>query len=80
MAQDGERVGVLRVAGRQDLELRAVGERQPQVLRHPVRLDEHGLLGELRADRARGVEAASTPSGSSSSVPSGRMTFIAVPG
>ena len=57
VAEDGERVGILRVARRQDLERRAVGERQPQVLRHPVRLHEHGLLGELRADRARGVEA-----------------------
>ena len=58
VAQHGERVGILRVARRQDLELRAVGQRQPQVLRHAVRLDQHGLLGELRADRARSVETA----------------------
>ena len=57
VTEHGERVGILRVARRQDLELRAVGERQPQVLRHAVGLHEHGLLGELRADRARGVEA-----------------------
>ena len=58
VAEHGERVGILRVARRQDLEAGAVRERQPQVLRHPVRLDEHGLLGELRPDRAGGVEPA----------------------
>ena len=58
VAENGERVGILRVARRQDLEPGAVRERQPQVLRHPVGLDEHGLLGELRPDRAGGVEPA----------------------
>ncbi len=58
MPEHGERVGILRVARRQDLQLRPVGERQPQILRHAVRLDEHGLLGELRPDRARRVEPA----------------------
>ncbi len=58
VAQDGERVGILRIAGRQDLELRAVGQRQPEILRDAVRLHQHRLLGELRPDRARRVEAA----------------------
>ena len=79
VAEDGERVGILRVARRQDLQLGAVRERQPQILRHAVGLDEHRLLGELRPDRARGVEAGGAV-GSSSSVPSGRITFIVVPG
>ena len=57
MAEHGERVGILRVARRQDLELGAVGKRQPEILRHPVCLDEHRLLGELRPDRAGRVEA-----------------------
>ncbi len=54
--QDGERVGVARVARRQDLDALAVRERRAQVAHGPVRADEHGLLGEPRADRARGVE------------------------
>ena len=58
VAEHGERVRILRVARRQDLELGAVRERQPQILRHPVGLDEHRLLGELRPDRAGGVEPA----------------------
>ena len=57
VAQDVERVGVAGVARRQELDLLAVRERQPQVLDEPFGADEHGLLGELRADRARGVEA-----------------------
>ena len=56
MAQDGERVGIVRVARGQDLDRLAVGERQPQVLHLAVRAHEHRLLGELRPDRARGVE------------------------
>ena len=31
--------------------------RQAEILNGAVRADEHGLLGELRPDRARGVEA-----------------------
>ena len=56
VAQHGERVGVARVPRRQDLDRLAVAERQAQVLHLPVRADEHRLLGELRTDRARGVE------------------------
>ena len=79
VAEHRERIGIVRVARRQDLERRAVGKREPQVLRHAVGFHEHRLLGELRTDRAGGVEAVA-PSGSSSAVPSGRMTFIVDPG
>ena len=57
MAEDVERVGIVGVARREELDPLAVGERRAQVLRRAVDLDEHGLLGELRPDRARGVEA-----------------------
>ena len=57
MAEDGEGVRVVLVADGQELDRRPVGERQPQVLDVPVRADEHRLLGQLRADRARGIEA-----------------------
>ena len=56
VAQDVERVGILRVAGRQDLDLLAVLEWRAQVLDEPVRAHEDGLLGQLRPDRARRVE------------------------
>ena len=56
--EDVERVRVGRVAGREDLDGRAVRERQPQVLGRTVRADEDGLLGELRPDRAGGIEPA----------------------
>ena len=56
VAEHVERVGVARVARRQDLDRLAVLERQAQVLDVAVRADEHRLLGELRPDRARGVE------------------------
>ena len=58
VAEDGERVGVVVVARRQDLERRAVGQRQPEVARLAVDAREHGLLGELRPDRAGGIERA----------------------
>ena len=58
MAEDGESVCVVRVAGRQDLDLIAVRERQAQVARLPVRAHQHRLLGELRTDCPRSVEAA----------------------
>ena len=58
MAQDVEGVGILPVARRQDLDLLAVGERQPEVPDAPVRAHEHRLLGELGPDRARSVEPA----------------------
>ncbi len=56
MAQNRERVRVLAVARRQELDPRTLGERQAQVLDAPVGADEHGLLGELRPDRAGSVE------------------------
>ena len=56
VAQHVERVRVLRVARREELDPLAVGERQPQVARRTVDAREHGLLGELRPDRAGGVE------------------------
>jgi hypothetical protein len=54
--EHGQRVGVVLVADGQDLDLLPVLERQAQILHGAVRAQEHGLLGELRADRARGVE------------------------
>ena len=57
VAQDVERVGVVAVARGQELHRLAVGKRRPQVLDRAVRAHEHGLLGELRPDRPRGVEA-----------------------
>jgi hypothetical protein len=57
VTQDVQRVGVVLVARREDLNLLAVAQRQAQVLHVAVRADEHGLLRELRTDRARGVEA-----------------------
>jgi hypothetical protein len=56
VAQDGEGVGIVLVARRQDLNRLAVLERQAQVLDVSVRAHEHRLLGELRPDRACGVE------------------------
>jgi hypothetical protein len=56
VAQDGERVGVVLVAGGEDLDPLAVLERQPEVLDAAVRADEHRLLREALADRAGGVE------------------------
>src|SRR5918994_313133 len=57
VAQHEERIRIVRVAGRQDLDRLAVLERQPQVLGGAVLADQHRLLGQLRADRPRGVEA-----------------------
>ena len=57
MAQHVERVRIGAVARRQELDRLAVRERKADVLDGPVRAHEHGLLGELRPDRARGVEA-----------------------
>ena len=57
MAQHGEGVRIVLVTDGQDLDRLAVLQRQAQVLRASVRTYEDGLLGELRADRARGVEA-----------------------
>ena len=52
-----ESIRILGVAGRQDLQARAVGQRQAKVLRRPVGLDQDGLFRELRADRAGRVES-----------------------
>ena len=57
MPQHVERIGIVRVAGGQDLDLLPVLERRAQVLNVPVRADQNGLLGELGADRAGGLEA-----------------------
>ena len=56
VAEDVERVGIVSVARRQDLDRLAVLERQPQVLQLPVRAHENGLLSELGADRGGRVE------------------------
>jgi hypothetical protein len=55
--EDEEGIRVVRVARRQEPDALAVRERQTQIARRAVHLDEHGLLGELRPDRACGVEA-----------------------
>ena len=57
VAQHGERVRVLTVARGQDLDRLAVLERRRTSCTRPFDAHEHRLLGELRADRARGVEA-----------------------
>ena len=57
MAQHVERIGIGAVARRQELDRLAVRERKADVLDGAVRAHEHCLLGELRPDRARGVEA-----------------------
>ena len=54
--QDEQRVGIGGVAGRQELHMLAVGQREPKVASRPVDAREHGLLGELRPDRARCLE------------------------
>src|SRR5919201_1564254 len=56
VAKDVERVGVVLVARREDLDVLAVLERKPEVAHAPIRAHENGLLGELGADRARGLE------------------------
>ena len=56
VAQDVERVRVVRVARRQDLDRLPVLERQAQVLDLSVRAHEDGLLGQLRPDRGSRVE------------------------
>ena len=58
VTEDGERVGIVVVARREDLERRPVGQRQPEVPGLAVDARENGLLGELRPDRAGGIERA----------------------
>ncbi len=57
VAQDVEGVGVVLVPNGQDLDPLAVGDGQPQVADRAVRAQQNRLFGELRADRARRVEA-----------------------
>ncbi len=57
VAEHRERVRILGVARRQDLDALAVGQRQPQVANGSVRAHQHGLLGQLRPDRTGGIEA-----------------------
>ncbi len=57
VAKHEERVRVVRVPRRQELDVLAVGQREPHVARLTVDPREHGLLGELRADRTRRLEA-----------------------
>ena len=60
MAEHGERVRIILVARRQDLDRLPVAQRQPQILDAAVAAHEHCFLGKLRADRARGVEPCRT--------------------
>ena len=59
VTEDGERIRVVLVADGQDLDRLAVVQRQAQILHASVRAQEHSLLGELRPDRSRGVQARS---------------------
>jgi hypothetical protein len=59
VAEDGERIRVVLVADGQDLDRLAVAQRQAQILHVSVHAHEHRLLGELRPDCARSVEARS---------------------
>ena len=56
VAEDRERIGIVLVTCREDLDRLAVLEGQPQVLHPPVRTDEDGLVRELRPDRTCGIE------------------------
>ena len=56
VAQHGQRVGVARVARRQELDRITVVQWEAQVLHASVGANQNCLLGELRPDRARGVE------------------------
>src|SRR5215218_4340255 len=56
VAQNMERVGVVAVPSREDLDALAVAQRQPEVAHVAVRADEHGLLRKLGPDRTRSVE------------------------
>ncbi len=58
VSEDEERVRVSCVARREELDALAVGKRQSKIPRRPVHPGENGLLGELRPDRARRIEAA----------------------
>jgi hypothetical protein len=53
-----ERVRIVVVPCREDLERRPVGQGQPEVSGLAVDARENGLLGELRPDRAGGIERA----------------------
>ena len=57
VAKHEECVLVVRVPRRQELDVLAVGQREPHVARLTVDPREHGLLGKLRADRTRRLEA-----------------------
>src|SRR5207249_3604015 len=56
VAQDVQGVGVVLVPSGQDLDALPVLEGEAEVLGAPVRAQQDGLFGELRTDRARGVE------------------------
>ena len=58
VAQHRERVRILAVSRRQDLQASAVRQRQPKVARLTVDAREHRLLREPRPDRAGSVERA----------------------
>ena len=79
VAEDGERVGIVVVARRQDLERRPVAQRQPEVPGLAVDAREHGLLGELRPDRAGGIERA-RPVGKLERAPVGELHVHVAPG
>ena len=60
MPQHVERVWIVLVPRRQDLDLLPVLERQAQVLDMPIRTKENRLLRELRTDRGGRIAAGRT--------------------
>ena len=69
VAQDRERIRIVLVTRREDLDRLAVFEGQPQIPHPSIRTDEYGFVRELRPDRTRSVE----PSGAG-----GKFEFGAV--
>ena len=58
MAEHRQRVRIVAVARREDLEARALREGKAEIARLAVHAGEDRLLGELRPDRAGSVERA----------------------
>ena len=68
MAQDVQRIRILAVARREDLERGAVGQRQPEVTGLAVDAGEHAACSASFGPTARAASSALEPAGSSSTV------------
>jgi len=79
VTEDVERIRVVVVARGQDLERRAVREREAEISGLAVHTREHRLLGELRPDRAGGIERA-RPVGKLERAPVGELHVHVAPG